>query len=191
MTKDREHALALLKQHNTEEMHVKHALAVEAAMRHFAVKYGEDPDAWGVVGLLHDIDWEETMADPQRHTEKALPWLREAGYPESVVRAVRSHAWGLLQEDVQPESPMEKVLYAIDELTGFVVAVALVRPSKSLGDMEGKSVKKKWKDKAFARGVDRDVIAKGAELLGVSLDSLIEETIVALRPVAKEIGLEG
>jgi putative nucleotidyltransferase with HDIG domain len=186
---NRQEALDLFLQHNKDAALLKHALAVEAAMRYFARKYGESEDLWGIVGLLHDIDWEKTQKSPEEHTSLGMVLLGEAECPPEIVRAMRSHAWGLLQQDVPPESTMEKVLYGVDELTGFVTAVALVRPSKSLQDLEVKSVKKKLKDKAFARGVDRDVIQKGTDLLGVSLEELIEDVILALRPLEREIGL--
>ncbi|MCF7936727.1 MAG: HDIG domain-containing protein [Synergistales bacterium] len=189
MVPDREQALELLRRYNKDEGHINHGLAVEAVMRHMAARKGGDEDLWGVVGLLHDLDWEQTEDDPQQHTARAVEWLRGEGYPEELVRAVRSHGWGLVQDDVPPESEMEKTLYAVDELTGFVIAVALVRPSRSTKDMKLKSVKKKWKDKAFARGVDREVIQKGADMLGVSMDELIQETIEGLRPVEERIGL--
>jgi putative nucleotidyltransferase with HDIG domain len=186
---NRQEALNLFLEHNQDPAHLKHALAVEATMRYFARKYGESEDFWGVVGLLHDIDWEKTQSTPEEHTSLGMTLLKEAGCPPEIVRAMRSHSWGLMQQDVPPESTMEKVLYGVDELTGFVTAVALVRPSKSLQDLEVKSVKKKWKDKAFARGVDREVIQKGADLLGVPIEELIEDVIIALRPSEKEIGL--
>jgi putative nucleotidyltransferase with HDIG domain len=170
----RDEALALLEQYNKEQSHIKHALAVEAAMRYFAEKEGEDGDLWGITGLLHDIDWELTQETPEKHTHVGASILEEKGFPPEVVRA---------------QSLMEKYLYAVDELTGFITAVALVRPGKSLQDLTVKSVKKKWKDKAFARGVDREVIAKGAEILGRPLEELIGEVIEALKPIEKEIGL--
>ena len=185
---ERDKALELLKRYNAEEGHIRHAVAVEAAMRHFARKLGEDEKLWGITGLLHDIDWEKTQETPERHTHVGAQILEEEGYPPQVVRAVLSHGWGICS-DVKPESDMEKYLFAVDELTGFVTAVALVRPGKSLQDLKVKSVRKKWKDKAFARGVDRDVIQRGAELLGQPLEDLIEEVIEALKPVEKEIGL--
>ncbi|HOU32401.1 MAG TPA: HDIG domain-containing protein [Synergistaceae bacterium] len=189
MIPTREAALELFLRHNRDEMHLRHARALEVVMRHFAPRYGGDVDLWGVVGLLHDLDWEETQHAPERHTADAIPLLRDEGYDEQIVRAMRSHSWGLLQDDVPPVTPMEKVLYAVDELTGFVSAVALVRPSRSLSDLEPKSVLKKWKDKAFARGVDREVISRGAELLNVPLEELISAVIEALRPVETELGL--
>jgi putative nucleotidyltransferase with HDIG domain len=184
----REEALALLKKHNKDESHIKHALAVEGTMRHFARRMGGDEELWGVVGILHDIDWEKTMSEPARHCNLAPELLREAGVDESVIHAVQSHGWGICS-DVEPENEMEKVLFTIDELTGLVITAGLVRPSKSLSDLEVKSVKKKWKDKTFARGVDRDIIQKGAEIMGMPLDELIENTILAMRPIEKEIGL--
>ena len=184
LTKDREKAWELLSAHNREEMHLRHALAVEGALRHFARRAGEDEDLWGIVGLLHDLDWEET---PDRHCAQAAIWLEEAGYPPEFVRAMQAHGWDIT--GVEPQSLLEKTLYTVDELTGFLTAVALVRPSKSLQDLEVSSVKKKWKDKAFARGVNREVITRGAELLGEPLEGLIAETIQALRPLEAQIGL--
>ena len=182
----RDESLAFLKEHNKEETHIRHAYAVEAAMRGFAEHYGEDADYWGLIGLMHDIDWEE-FPSIETHPVKGGEMLLSLGYPDDFVRAVLSHGWEY--SGVKPETMCEKTLYTVDELTGFVMAVALVRPSKSLADLEVKSVKKKWKDKAFARGVNRDVIEKGCELMGESLDVLIERTIKALHPVEKEIGL--
>lgn len=184
----REESLEFFKEHNKEDMYLKHALAVEAAMRGFAEEYGEDADYWGQVGLLHDIDWEKTQ-NAEEHPMKGAEWLREKGYPDEFVRAVLAHAWD--SSGVEPQSKMEKALYAVDELTGLITAVALVRPSKSLSDLKVKSVKKKWKDKSFARGVDREVIARGCELMGEPLEELIAKTIEYLRPVEKEIGLGG
>lgn len=188
MIPTREEALELLKKHNNDASHIRHAFAVEGTMRHFARKLGEDEELWGVLGLLHDIDWEKTMEDPARHCHLAPQLLREAGVDESLVRAVQSHGYGICT-DVKPESAMEKVLFTIDELTGLIVTAGLVRPSRSLADLELKSVKKKWKDKAFARGVDREIIQKGAEMAGLPLDEVIEETILALRPIEDAIGL--
>jgi putative nucleotidyltransferase with HDIG domain len=184
----RDEAMKMLREHNSEVAHIRHALAVEAAMRHFAKLHGEDENKWGLAGLVHDIDWETTNDDPSRHTHVGAGWLKEAGYPDDIVRAVLAHGWGICS-DVEPLSPMEKHLYAVDELTGFVTAVALVRPGKSLQDLTVKSVKKKWKDKAFARGVDRDVIEKGTSILDTPLEDLIENVIEALKPVEREIGL--
>ncbi|MHC4912900.1 MAG: HDIG domain-containing metalloprotein [Planctomycetota bacterium] len=183
----REEAMELLKRYNKGEGLIKHALAVEAVMRYCACKRGEDEEKWGVIGLVHDLDYEQY---PEQHCQKTEEILREAGWPEEYIRAVMSHGWGLRTE-VRPESELEKVLYAIDELTGLVVATALIRPSKSVMDMKVKSVKKKWKAKAFAAGVDRGVIEKGAEMLGVSVEELIEDTIMGMREAADEIGLKG
>ncbi|MDR3231320.1 MAG: HDIG domain-containing protein [Synergistaceae bacterium] len=190
MVPTREEALSLLRKYNQDESHIKHALAVEGTMRHFARRMGGDESLWGVVGILHDIDWERTMSEPARHCNLAPELLREAGVDEDVIHAVQSHGYGICC-DVEPKNDMEKVLFAIDELTGLVITAGLVRPSKSLSDLEVKSVKKKWKDKTFARGVDRDIIQKGAERMGAPLDELIEQTIAALRPIEKEVGLPG
>ena len=186
-TPAREEALALLREFNQSEGLIKHALAVEAVMRHYARKEGEDENWWGTVGLLHDLDFERW---PEEHCDHTGRILRERGYPEDFVRSVLSHAWGTCT-DIEPESRMEKILFATDELTGLVAATALVRPSKSIHDTKVKSVKKKWKNAAFAAGVDRSVIEKGAEMLGVEISELIAETIEALRAVAPEIGLAG
>ena len=183
----RDEALALLKEYNRSEGLVKHALAVEAVMRYVARRRGEDPEKWGVIGLIHDLDYEQF---PDQHCRKTGEILRERGWPEEYVRAAVSHGWGPCT-DVQPQSDLEKVLYAVDELTGLVAATALVRPSRSVLDMEARSVKKKWKDKAFAAGVDREVIRKGAEMLGVDLDALITDVIMGMREVADAIGLKG
>lgn len=183
----REEALELLKTYNKNESLIKHALAVEGVMRFMARKRGEDEAKWGIVGLIHDLDYEQF---PDQHCKKTEEILRENNWPEEFIRAVVSHGWGICT-DVKPESEMEKVLYAIDELTGLVVTSALVRPSKSVLDLKTKSVKKKWKEKRFAAGVDRSIIEKGAEMLGVELSELISDTIMGMRDVAEEIGLKG
>jgi putative nucleotidyltransferase with HDIG domain len=183
----RDEAMALLRQFNQGEGLVRHALAVEAVMRHMARKRGADPDAWGIVGLIHDLDYEQF---PDQHCAKTAEILRDRGWPEEIIRAAVSHGWGTCS-DVEPQTDLEKVLFAIDELTGLVAATALVRPSRSVLDMEAKSVQKKWKDKAFAAGVSRDVIARGAERLGVGLPDLITDVILGMRTVAEEIGLKG
>lgn len=184
----RENALDLLKKHNKDEGHIKHAFAVEASMKFFAEKMGGDVEKWGMAGLLHDIDWEEMQETPERHTIEGARWLSEEGYPEDIVRAVLSHGWGICS-DVQPENDMEKVLFTVDELTGLVMTAALVRPSRSVQDLEVKSVKKKWKDKAFAKGVDRELIVKGAEMIPMPLDTVIEWVILAMRRIEPELGL--
>ncbi len=183
----RDEALALLKQYNKNESLIKHALAVEGVMRYMARKRGGDEEKWGVIGLIHDLDYEQF---PDQHCKKTEDILKENNWPEEYIRAVVSHGWGICT-DVKPESDMEKVLFAIDELTGLVVTSALVRPSKSVMDMKAKSVKKKWKQKQFAAGVDRSIIEKGAEMMGVELSELITDTIMGMREVAEEIGLKG
>jgi putative nucleotidyltransferase with HDIG domain len=183
----REEAFALLKQYNQNESLIKHALAVEGVMRYFARKRGEDEEKWGTIGLIHDLDYEQF---PDQHCKKSEEILRENNWPEEYIRAVVSHGWGICT-DVKPDSELEKVLYTIDELTGLVVTTALVRPSKSVLDVQTKSVKKKWKDKRFAAGVDRSIIEKGASMLGVEIPELITDTIAGMREVAEEIGLKG
>jgi putative nucleotidyltransferase with HDIG domain len=183
----RDTALALLREFNQNESLIKHALAVEAVMRHFARQRGADEEQWGIIGLIHDLDYEKF---PDQHCRKTEEILRERNWPEDYIRAVVSHGWGICS-DVKPESEMEKVLFAIDELTGLVTTSALVRPSKSVLDMEASSVKKKWKDKRFAAGVDRSIIEKGAAMLGVDVTALITDTILGMRTVAEEIGLKG
>jgi len=182
---NRESALKLFKKYNKSESLLKHALAVEGVMRYMARKAGEDEEKWGVVGLVHDLDYEMY---PDQHCTMTRKILEENSWPAEYIRAVLSHGWGLAS-DVEPVTLMEKTLYAMDELTGLVVTSALVRPSKSVMDMETRSVKKKWKDKRFAAGVDRSVIEKGAEMLGVTLDELITDCIIGMREVAEEIGL--
>ena len=184
---DRNSALELWKKYNDDESLLRHALEVEAAMRHFAALYGEDVEYWGMVGLLHDIDYQKY---PEEHLKHARQMLQEAGLDEAFIHAVESHGWGLCT-DVEPNCTMEKVLFTVDELTGFITACAYVRPSRSVLDLEVKSVRKKWGSAAFAAGVRRDVIEKGASLLGLPLDEVIGQTILALRTVAPEIGLQG
>ena len=183
----REDALQLLKEYNQDDSLIKHALAVEGVMRHIARKKGEDEEKWGVIGLVHDLDYEQF---PKQHCSKSKEILQERGWPEEYVRAVISHGWGICS-DVKPETTLEKTLYAIDELTGLVVTTALVRPSKSVMDVKVKSVKKKWKDKRFAAGVDRNIIEKGSEMLGVELSELIDDTIKGMQEIADDIGLKG
>jgi putative nucleotidyltransferase with HDIG domain len=186
-TPTREDTLALLRTYNQSESLIKHAFAVEGVMRYMARKHGEDEDVWGVVGLIHDLDYEQF---PDQHCKKTEEILRENNWPENLIRAVVSHGYGICT-DVKPETTMEKVLFAIDELTGLVATSALVRPSKSVLDMKAKSVKKKWKDKRFAAKVDRSIIQRGADMLGVELGELITDTIMGMREVADEIGLKG
>jgi putative nucleotidyltransferase with HDIG domain len=183
----RDEAIALWRAHNDDDYLFRHALSVEAVMRRYAAEKGEDPEYWGLVGLLHDIDYQE---HPEEHLKHARSILAPAGYPEAFIRAVESHGFGLCSE-VEPRLEMEKVLYAIDELTGFIYACAIMRPSKSVLDIEVKSVTKKLKTPAFAAKIDRGVIQKGADMLGISLEELVQECILGLRPVAAEIGLKG
>jgi len=183
----RDDALALLHEYNTSDSLRKHAYAVEGVMRYIARKKGADEEQWGIIGLVHDLDYEQF---PQEHCTKTREILEAAGWPADYIRAVVSHGWGLCS-DVKPESLLEKTLYAIDELTGLVAANALVRPTKSVMDMSVKSLKKKWKSPAFAAGVDRSIIQKGAEMLGVEVSELMQDTIMGMRDVADEIGLRG
>ncbi|MDA3810137.1 MAG: HDIG domain-containing protein [Spirochaetaceae bacterium] len=181
----REQALELFKEYNKTESLIKHALSVEAVMRYIAKDLGEDIEEWGIIGLVHDIDYEMY---PDEHCRKSTEILSERNWPEEYIRAVASHGWGICT-DIQPESMLEKYLYTIDELTGLVTTTALVRPSKSVLDTEVKSVKKKWKNANFAAGVDRSLIEKGAEILGLEISEVIELTIMGMRTAAKEIGL--
>ncbi len=182
---NREQALTLLKKYNHEPFHLKHALTVEGVMRWYAVElgFGEEADFWATAGLLHDIDFEMY---PEQHCVKAPELLAEAGVGERMIHAIVSHGYGLCA-DVKPEHMMEKVLFATDELTGLIGAAALMRPSKSVMDMETSSVKKKFKDKAFAAGCSRDVIRQGAEMLGWDLNDLFEKTILAMRACEADV----
>lgn len=183
----REEAFGLLKEYNKSQGLIKHALAVEGVMRYIARKRGEDEEKWGVIGLIHDLDYEKY---PDQHCRKTEEILKEHNWPQEYIRAVVSHGWGICV-DVEPQTDLEKFLYAIDELTGLVVTTALVRPSRSVMDLKAKSVRKKWKDKRFAAGVDRSIIEKGAQMLGVELTELITDTIMGMRDVADDIGLKG
>ena len=181
----RQEAYALLKKYNREPFHIQHALTVEGVMRWYAneLGYGDEADYWAIAGLLHDIDFEMY---PDKHCIKAPLLLKEAGVSEDMIHAVCSHGYGLCS-DVKPEHEMEKVLFAVDELTGLIGAAALMRPSKSVMDMEASSVKKKFKDKRFAAGCSRDVISKGAESLGWEMNDLFEKTILAMRSCENQI----
>ena len=187
-TISREAAYALLKEYNKEPFHIQHALTLEGAMKWYAAHlgYGEDAGFWGIVGLLHDIDFE---LYPEEHCKHAPEMLEKAGVSEEMIHAVVSHAYGLCS-DVAPEHQMEKVLFAVDELTGLIGAAARMRPSKSVADMELSSLKKKFKDKKFAAGCSRDVIRQGAQMLGWELDVLLEKTIEAMRPDEAAIAAE-
>jgi putative nucleotidyltransferase with HDIG domain len=183
----RDEAYELFTRYNKNDSLLRHALSVEAVMRHFAQLLGEDEEKWGVIGLVHDIDYEMY---PEEHCQKAREILEENHWPKEYIKAVQSHGWQICST-VEPTEKMEKVLYAIDELTGLITATALMRPSKSLLDLEVKSVKKKWKDKRFAAGVDRDIIQRGIEMTGLERDYVIQETINGMKNVAAEIGLQG
>ncbi len=183
----RQDALDLLHRYNETDSLRKHAYAVEGVMRYVARKRGENEEKWGVIGLIHDLDYEKF---PEQHCSKTKALLEENGWPEEYIRAAVSHGWGICS-DVEPHSVLEKTLYAIDELTGLVVTTALIRPSKSVMDVAVKSVKNKWKDKRFAAGVDRGVIEKGAAMLQIGLDELIDDTIKGMQEVAEAIGLKG
>lgn len=174
---ERTQALELLKKYNKEDFHIRHALTVEGVMRYFAKQYGHDEEFWGLVGLLHDIDFE---VYPDEHCKKAPELLKEVDASDEFIHAVCSHGYGLCS-DVEPTHEMEKILFATDELTGLIGAAAIMRPSKSVQDMELSSLKKKFKDKKFAAGCSRDVIKEGAERLGWELDKLLEETLFAMR----------
>jgi len=173
----REEAWALLNEYNKDEFHIEHGEIVEKTMRYFAKEMGHDEEFWGIVGLLHDLDFEMYSDE---HCTKCQEIMREKGISEEVIRACASHGYGITV-DIKPEHEMEKVLYAVDELTGLIGAVAIMRPSKSVQDLELKSVKKKFKTPKFAAGCSREVIEQGAQMLGWELDYLIERTIDALR----------
>ncbi len=183
----RQEAWELLTVFNEEEFHLKHARVVEGVMKYFAAKLGYEQDAefWGIVGLLHDLDFGKY---PEQHCIKSQEILRERGIDERIVRATASHGYGITV-DIRPEHEMEKVLYAVDELTGLIGAVAIMRPSKSTMDLELSSVKKKFKTPKFAAGCSREVIQNGAEMLGWELDELLQRTIDALREVEQTTGL--
>jgi predicted hydrolase (HD superfamily) len=181
----REEAFKLFKAYNKSESLTKHALAVEGVMVHFATMAGENPMKWGIIGLLHDLDYEQY---PEQHCVKTTEILTGLGWPADYIRAIESHGWGICT-DTEPLQYMEKVLYAIDELTGLVTTSVLVRPDKDLSQLTVTSVIKKWKDKRFAAGVNRDVIQKGAVMLNMELEALIDETIKGMQKIAEVLGL--
>jgi len=187
MIPTRKDAWILLSRYNKSESLLKHALSVEAVMRHFASLFNEDVEKWGVIGLIHDLDYEQY---PDQHCKMTRKILEEEQWPEEYIHAVVSHGWGICS-DTEPTHLMEKVLFTIDELTGLVTASVLIRPSKSIYELELKSVKKKWPLKNFAAGVNREVIEKGAAMMGKELDFIIQETITGMKTAAVEIGLEG
>ncbi len=189
----RDEALALLKKYNQDPFHIRHAFTVEAVMRYFARENGfeDDEDYWGIVGLLHDIDFEQY---PEEHCIKAPELLREGGVGEDMIHSICTHAYGYTV-DIKPETEMEKTLFAVDELTGLVWAAALIRPSKSTKDMEPKSLKKKFKTQSFAAGCSRETIEKGAEMMGIELDDLLQQTLLAMQAsediIQEEMQAEG
>ncbi|TAJ11097.1 hydrolase [Marinilabiliaceae bacterium JC017] len=186
-TPDRKAALTLFKSYNKSESLTKHALAVEAVMRHFARRYNEDETKWGIIGLVHDLDYEKY---PEQHCIKTEEILTAEDWPEAYIRAVLSHGYGICT-DVEPIHVMEKILFATDELTGLITTAVLVRPDKNIHNLTIKSVKKRWKDKRFAAKIDRSIIQKGADMLGIPLNDLIAETIKGMQEIAGELGLEG
>jgi putative nucleotidyltransferase with HDIG domain len=184
---DRNEALQIVHEYVKNENLIRHMLAVEAAMRFYAPKYDGDVETWGITGILHDFDW-EIHPTLEEHPLAGAPILRERGVPEEIVRAIQSHAD---HTGIPRTTSMEKALYACDEVTGLITAVALVRPSRSLYDLEASSVKKKWKDRAFAAGANREEIAKSAEEFGIELWQHVENVILAMRTIAPELGLVG
>ncbi len=183
----RNEAFELLKKHTKTESLIRHGLAVESVMRYYAQKHNEDEDKWGIIGLVHDLDWDQY---PEEHCKKTREILEFEKWPEEYIRAIESHAW-LTCTDIEPKTILEKTLYAVDELTGLVTTTALIRPSKSVLDVKVKSVNKNWKNKRFAAGVDRTVIARGAEMLNMELSDLIQGCIEGMQKVADELGLNG
>ncbi len=185
---DRDFAFTILKKYTKNESLIKHALTIEAVMRYFVKLFGENElEKWGTIGLLHDIDYERY---PDKHCLMVREILSPYGFPEEYLRAIESHGYNV-ENDVEPVQTMEKVLYATDELTGLIAATVILRPGKSIMDLKVSSVKKKWKQKSFASGVNRHVIEEGARMLGMELDMLIENTIKGMQTVAEEIGLKG
>lgn len=187
MIPTRKDAFLLLMQYNQGESLIKHALSVEAVMRHFASIYLEDIERWGIIGLIHDLDYEQY---PKQHCSMTRQILEKEKWPEDYIRSVVSHGWGICS-NIEPVHIMEKILYTIDELTGLISASVLVRPSKSIFDLEVRSVRKKWNLKNFAAGANREVIEKGAIMMGKDLDYVIQETITGMKMVAGNIGLAG
>lgn len=187
MKPTREQAWELLNEYNKSDALIKHALTVEGVMRHYAELYNEDVEKWGIIGLLHDLDYEMF---PDEHCKKAEEIMRQKEIDEEYIHAVCSHGWGICC-DIEPELKMEKVLYTIDELSGLINAACLMRPSKNVLDIEVKSVKKKYKTHSFAAGVNREIIEKGCVMLGLTLDEVIGETINGMRDCAEAIGLKG
>jgi putative nucleotidyltransferase with HDIG domain len=184
---NRAEALSIVREYVKNENLVRHMLSVEAAMRFYAAKFGEDIDLWGNTGLLHDFDW-EIHPTLEQHPQDGAPILRERGVPEEIIQGILSHAD---HTGVPRQTRMQKCLYACDEITGLITAVALVRPSRALHDLEAKSVKKKWKDRAFASGANREEIERATNEFGVELWEHVDNVILAMRPIATELGLDG
>lgn len=182
---NREEGLELLKKYTKNKNLVKHGITVEAVMKHFAKLNGEDEEYWGLVGLLHDIDYEMY---PDEHCTKCVEILKEANVEDDMIKSIQSHGYGICS-DVKPEKQMEKVIYTIDELTGLIIATALMKPNKTLAEVDLASIKKKWKNKGFASGVNREIVANGAEMLGLDLDYIMQETLVAMQGISDELGL--
>ncbi len=186
-TPNRENAMELLKKYNKSESLIKHAFAVEGVMKYFAAEFNEDVDKWGVIGLIHDLDYEQF---PEQHCKITEKILLENNWPEEYIYSVISHGWGICT-DAEPIHIMEKTLFTIDELTGLITATALMRPSKSVLDLKLKSIKKKWKQKSFAAGVNRELIQKGSGMMEIELDEVIQKTLEGMQTVAENIGLKG
>ena len=182
---NREKAFEILTKYNKNKNLVKHGVAVEGVMRHFALLQNEDVEYWGAVGLLHDVDYEMY---PNEHCKKCVEILEHEGVSSDVIRAVQSHGYGICV-DVKPEKTMEKILYTIDELTGLIVATALMKPNKTLAEVDLVSLKKKWKKKDFAAGVDRELVQKGAEMLEMDLDYVMEQTLIGMQKISDALGL--
>lgn len=182
----REEALEIVKKYIKQESLLKHCLAVEAAMKHFAQLNGEEIEKWQIIGLLHDIDYEKY---PEEHCKKCVEILRQENVPEDYIVSIQSHGYGLVQNEIPPEKKMEKILYTVDELTGLMTAAALMQPNKTLEEVKLKSIKKKFKDKSFAAKVDREVIRHGAEMLEMDLDDIFEQTLLALQKEHETLGL--
>jgi putative nucleotidyltransferase with HDIG domain len=182
---DREKAFDILNKYNKNKNLIKHGLAVEGVMRHFAEIKGEDVEYWGIIGLLHDVDYEQF---PNEHCIKCVEILQNEGVSDDMIKSIQSHGYGICV-DVEPEKFMEKVLYTIDELTGLIIATALMKPNKTLAEVDLESIKKKWKKKDFAAGVSRDLIQKGADILGLDIDYIIEQTIIGLQEISVSLGL--
>lgn len=183
---ERDQAFGILKQYVTRESLIKHCLAVEAAMKHFAQIYKQDVEKWQVIGLLHDIDYEQY---PDQHCIKCKEILEKEGLSKEDIHSIQSHGYGIVQHEIKPEKQMEKILYTVDELTGLITAAAFMQPNKTLEEVNLKSLKKKWKTKGFAAKVDRELIAKGAQMAGLELEEVLSQTLLALQKEHEVLGL--